>query len=301
MVRTDKPQSPITRACRDGQGLLLARTDRWAVGLPLLFILQPFIGDLRRCQGPHSAASSPSPGTVLSTNSTASCISARGPGNGCSRCSAMPESPSPSIATIISGSWRCGCSGSWFAWQEKPGVNRTRTFLSFMLIWWIGGSLLAIAFSSAGPCYFGRDSALRPIPYAPLMAYLDEVNPGLSDLGHRYAGLPVGRLCRQWRAAAGHLGHAQHAQCDDVADRARLLALEQIRPLPRHRPSWSLIFIGSIHLGWHYAIDAYLAWAITLAIWFATKPLAVWWESRPAARRLAAGGRAWEQSLRQSV
>jgi hypothetical protein len=49
-----------------------------------------------------------------------------------------------------------------------------------------------------------------------------------------------------------------------------------------------LIFIGSIHLGWHYAVDAYLAWAITLAIWFATKPLAQWWESRPIARRLAA-------------
>ncbi len=48
-----------------------------------------------------------------------------------------------------------------------------------------------------------------------------------------------------------------------------------------------LIFIGSIHLGWHYAVDAYLAWAITLAVWFGVKPLAVWWESRPVALRLA--------------
>ena len=33
-----------------------------------------------------------------------------------------------------------------------------------------------------------------------------------------------------------------------------------------------LIFIGSIHLGWHYAVDSYLAWALTLVIWFAVWP-----------------------------
>jgi hypothetical protein len=48
-----------------------------------------------------------------------------------------------------------------------------------------------------------------------------------------------------------------------------------------------LIFLGSIHLGWHYAIDAYLAWALTLIVWFAVKPFAVWWEGRQPARRLA--------------
>ncbi len=29
-----------------------------------------------------------------------------------------------------------------------------------------------------------------------------------------------------------------------------------------------LIFLGSIHLGWHYAVDAYVSYAATLMIWF---------------------------------
>ena len=54
-----------------------------------------------------------------------------------------------------------------------------------------------------------------------------------------------------------------------------------------------LIFIGSIHLGWHYAVDSYLAWALTLVIWFAMAPVSRWWHSTVAQgefdRALAAG------------
>jgi hypothetical protein len=43
-----------------------------------------------------------------------------------------------------------------------------------------------------------------------------------------------------------------------------------------------LIFIGSVHLGWHYAVDSYLAWALTLVIWFAMAPVSRWWHSKAA-------------------
>jgi hypothetical protein len=43
-----------------------------------------------------------------------------------------------------------------------------------------------------------------------------------------------------------------------------------------------LIFIGSVHLAWHYAVDAYAAWALTLVIWFAMAPVARWWHSTAA-------------------
>ena len=42
-----------------------------------------------------------------------------------------------------------------------------------------------------------------------------------------------------------------------------------------------LVYLGSVHLAWHYAIDAYLGWAVTLAVWYGVKPLAQWWEQRP--------------------
>ena len=43
-----------------------------------------------------------------------------------------------------------------------------------------------------------------------------------------------------------------------------------------------LIFIGSILLGWHYAVHSYVAWALTLVIWFAVLPTARWWHSTAA-------------------
>ena len=147
---------------------------------------------------------------------------------------------------------------AWFAWQEKPGVNRTRAFFSFMLIWAVGGSLFAIVFSSAGPCYFGR-LGLSPDPYAPLMTYLDR-STRCCRSGPSIRRTSCGRAM-QMAGCPGHFGDAQHAQCHDIAVRARLLAFGADGP--RRSPSrhMVLIFLGSIHLGWHYAVDAYVAWA----------------------------------------
>ena len=42
------------------------------------------------------------------------------------------------------------------------------------------------------------------------------------------------------------------------------------------------IFLGSVHLAWHYAVDSYVAWAVSLAIWVAMGPVARWWHSTAA-------------------
>jgi membrane-associated phospholipid phosphatase len=44
----------------------------------------------------------------------------------------------------------------------------------------------------------------------------------------------------------------------------------------------AFIMIGSVHLGWHYAIDGYTGLLCTLAIWFAVG----WALDRPAVARL---------------
>ena len=34
--------------------------------------------------------------------------------------------------------------------------------------------------------------------------------------------------------------------------------------------------IGSVHLAYHYAVDGYVSIAVTLIIWWMTKPIARW-------------------------
>jgi PAP2 superfamily len=38
-----------------------------------------------------------------------------------------------------------------------------------------------------------------------------------------------------------------------------------------------LIQIGSVALAWHYAIDGYVAAALTFALWWISAPVARWW------------------------
>ena len=168
----------------------------------------------------------------------------------------------------------------YFAFIDKPGELRTRFFLSFFAVWIFVGSLLAIAFSSAGPCFYGR-LGFTPDPYADLMTYLRGVNETyaiwaipLQDelwLGYTDPSLVIKGISAM---PSMHNGSAL----------LFALAGYQVSRFAGHLLSAHavLIFIGSVHLGWHYAVDSYLAWALTLVIWFAMAPVSRWWHSKAA-------------------
>ena len=167
----------------------------------------------------------------------------------------------------------------FFGFASQKSILRTRFFLSFMATWMIGGSLLAAIFSSAGPCYYSR-LGLTPDPYADLMAYLRSVNEVV----------PVWAIRIQDALWQGHLNQTPLSEVSAMPSMHNASALlfaivgYQVsrfwgRALALHA---ALIFIGSIHLAWHYAVDAYAAWALTLVIWFAMAPVARWWHSTAA-------------------
>jgi hypothetical protein len=178
-----------------------------------------------------------------------------------------------------------------FAFVDKPSELRTRFFLSFFAMWAFIGGALAVWFSSAGPCFYGR-LGFTPDPYAGLMAYLRGVNEVL----------PVWALPVQdelWRGYTDNSvivrGISAMPSMHNASALLYALAGYQVsrfagRLLSVHA---ILIFIGSIHLGWHYAVDSYLAWALTLVVWFAVAPVSRWWHSTRAQgdfdRALAAG------------
>jgi hypothetical protein len=164
-----------------------------------------------------------------------------------------------------------------FAFTTRPGTDRTRYFLSFMILWSVGGSLLATVFSSAGPAFYSR-IGLEPDPYAPLMTYLRTAN-------ELYPIWAVSVQDTLWAGFGGINPFDGISAMPSMHNGAALLAALAAARFGRTVQAllWlhcGLIFIGSVHLGWHYAIDAYLAWMLTLAAWWATAPVAAWWHAR---------------------
>ena len=174
---------------------------------------------------------------------------------------------------------------AYFAFIAKPGPERTRFFLSYMLIWMVGGGLMAVFFSSAGPCYFTR-LGLSPDPYAPLMAYLDAAN----------THAPIWALSTQdmlWSLKLDGSGFGGVSAMPSMHNATALLFVLMC-PFPSKLVRWilsvhmSFIFLGSILLGWHYAVDGYAAIALSLGLWWAMGPVSRWWHQTEASRRFDA-------------
>jgi hypothetical protein len=153
---------------------------------------------------------------------------------------------------------------------------RTRFFLTFMLTWSIGGTVIAILFSSAGPCFW-QQLHLPGNPYAGIMENLQKAN----------AVVPLGVIEEQNTLWMGYSKHTLIAGISAMPSMhnatALLLALTALH-LGRSLSIllWChciLVFLGSIWLGWHYSIDAYAAFAITSFFWWASKPIAARWHA----------------------
>lgn len=170
-----------------------------------------------------------------------------------------------------------------FAFAEKPGFRRNQAILAYMITWITGGVVLAIFFSSAGPVYFGNLN-LGFDPYSGLMTYLQTTNQTWPiwavDLQNTLwtnlmtnEGLDVSKGI----SAMPSMHNAQSLLLVLVTwNRGMLLRNLAI-------VQCVLVFIGSIHLGWHYAVDAYVAWAVTGVAWLVATWLARSVESRRGA------------------
>ena len=171
---------------------------------------------------------------------------------------------------------------AYYAFIARPSAQRTRFFLSYMLIWMVGGGLMAVAFSSAGPCYFTR-LGFSPDPYAPLMAYLAEAN----------THLPIWALGTQdmlWDLKLQGSGFGGVSAMPSMHNATALLFVlmcpwqsRLIRGLLIGHCAF--IFLGSVHLGWHYAVDGYAAFALALGLWALMGPVSRWWENTAAPRQ----------------
>lgn len=172
----------------------------------------------------------------------------------------------------------------WLALDTRRPLLRMQFLLSFVLSWIILGSVVAMLFASAGPCYYGY-LHVGPDPYAPLMAYLHEANQHfpiwalqVQDMlwdGYRNGG------------PASELGiSAMPSMHVATAVLMALLGWQLGRRVGIALTAFALlILLGSVHLGWHYALDGYVGAAGATLLW-----QLVGWALRPAKARAGVTG-----------
>jgi hypothetical protein len=170
-------------------------------------------------------------------------------------------------------------------WQlSRPRSNalRSQFLMAFAIAWFFGGFLLATIFSSAGPCFY-RYVVQGPDPYAPLMQYLRHTRE------HWF----IWTLDTQdmlWRAYLTGQGDVQGISAMPsmhvtVASLMTFLGWRTNRYLGLAFGAFAVtIFLGSIMLGWHYAVDGIAGVALAIVFWVgAGKIVSAWaaYRARP--------------------
>lgn len=147
---------------------------------------------------------------------------------------------------------------------SRPGTLRTQFLWTFILCWIVLGNVFASMFMSVGPIYY--EALLGDERFAGLTSHLESVTS--SDD-------PISQIPRTlWTAhvtKTSGMGTGISAFPSLHLSMATLFVLGGFR-LGRWL-GWAMaiylcvIMAGSVHLGWHYAIDGYFSIVVTTGLW----------------------------------
>lgn len=148
---------------------------------------------------------------------------------------------------------------------------REQYIISFILVWVIGGNILAILLSSAGPCYF------EYIVSQPLYQELFEILNQQDKFLYEQYNLNIWVLNIQAFLWDNHLINGVEMGSGISAMPSMHVSMSVLGALATYRINRYLgyfmwlyaltIQIGSVHLGWHYAVDGYVGAIFTICIW----------------------------------
>jgi hypothetical protein len=152
----------------------------------------------------------------------------------------------------------------WLSWTSRRAL-RAQALTSLLFVWIGGGTLAAWGLASAGPCY-------SPLPqYQELIARLDGVGFPLWARSNE-RGIWAAQQAHEWLAFGGV--SAMPSMHVATAVWMAIVLWRRSRPMGVLFAAYAvLIQIGSVVLGWHYAIDGYAGAAIAWLAWSASRRL----------------------------
>jgi hypothetical protein len=159
------------------------------------------------------------------------------------------------------------------------GEQRTRFVLSFAATWVFLGIGVAALTASVGPTFLDQ-LGQAPTPFSPLEAYLRSVN----------VVFPLRALEIQQELWTAYLGGYQTLTSGIAAMpslHVAIPALFAVAVAHRSRAVFiamsiytGIILLGSVHLGWHYALDGYVSIALVNAVWWIAGKVSSAWHAR---------------------
>ncbi|HBC3537994.1 phosphatase PAP2 family protein [Vibrio parahaemolyticus] len=162
-------------------------------------------------------------------------------------------------------------SAFFFCIYYKLPLLRLQFLLTFALLWMINSIWFATLFSSAGPCYM--ELLTGDAQYAPLMKLLTAQSLYLENIGASplWSLSTQDYLWHEYLENANSFGSGISAMPSMHVSMSVLMALSICRlnkKLGYFAYAFAiLIQIGSVHLGWHYAIDGYVGTLLTVLLW----------------------------------
>ncbi|MDE2436533.1 MAG: phosphatase PAP2 family protein [Sphingomonadales bacterium] len=169
-----------------------------------------------------------------------------------------------------------GCA--WILFARIDNSLRRRFFLCFALSWSMIGGVMATLLASYGPAFIGP--IMGNSHYIVLKAYLRGVNQQIPVLT-----IPVqNMLLSHFRDSDSGLGSGISAMPSMHVAICFLFYLVAREISPRagrfFLALFIVIWIGSVHLGYHYAVDGLVSVVAVLALWRVSGAFIAWWDGK---------------------
>jgi hypothetical protein len=162
--------------------------------------------------------------------------------------------------------------GAYFCFFVQDRELRAQYFIARFLSWIVMGMILATAFASVGPCFVGP--ILGNHHFDAQAAYLKMANTHFPVLV-----LPVQHQLLMWFEAGRQDLGAGISAMPSMHIGMTTLTLLAVRRVSRRAGHLMfgfllVIIVGSVHLGYHYAMDGIVALVGTTLLWLAAGALA---------------------------